>query len=79
MSPQNEALIRDAKALVRESRHVKRAAGWADITAQLAAALERSEEIRESLEAKLQELASDLADRVPGDSNDGETHFVQAS
>lgn len=63
MSPENEALLRDARALVRESMHVKRAAGWADITGQLAAALERSEAIRESLEAKLQELASELVDK----------------
>ena len=63
MSPENEALLRDARALVRESMHVKRAAGWADITAQLASALERSEDIRESLESKLQELASELIDK----------------
>lgn len=63
MSPENEVLLRDARALVRESRHVKRAAGWADITGQLAEALERSEAIRESLEAKLQELASELVDK----------------
>lgn len=60
MTPENEALLRDARALVRESRHVKRAAGWADITNQLAAALEQSETVRESLETKLQELTMEL-------------------
>ena len=53
MTPENTALVKDAVALVRESRHVKRAAGWADITHQLVTALERSEALREELEAKL--------------------------
>lgn len=60
MSPQNEALLRDVRILMRDSVHVKRAAGWKDIVDQLVAALEHSETVRESLEAKLQELASDL-------------------
>lgn len=60
MTPENATLIRDTKALIRESKHVKRAAGWADITEQLSTALERSEEIRESLEVKVQELAVQL-------------------
>lgn len=60
MTPENATLLRDTKALIRESKHVKRAAGWADITEQLSIALERSEEIRESLEVKVQELAVQL-------------------
>lgn len=60
MTSSNDALVRDAKALVRESLHIKRAAGWADITGQLCTALIHSEEIRESLEAKVSELTVQL-------------------
>lgn len=65
MTPENEALLRDVRVLMRDSMHVKRAAGWTDIVGQLVKALERSEAVRESLEAKLQELASDLFDEEP--------------
>lgn len=61
VTPENDALIRDAKALVRESLHVKRAAGWADVALQLCTALERSETVRDSLEVKVQELTAQLA------------------
>lgn len=60
MTSDNDALIRDAKALIRESLHIKRAAGWADIANQLCTALARSEEVRESLETKVSELTVQL-------------------
>jgi uncharacterized protein YceH (UPF0502 family) len=60
MTPQTEALIRDANALVRESRHVKRAAGWADITGQLSDALAHSEAECEALQARTADLENRL-------------------
>ncbi|MCI0349129.1 MAG: hypothetical protein L0Z53_06850 [Acidobacteriales bacterium] len=53
MTPENEALVADAKALVREARHVKRFAGVTDFVAQLCSALEHSEARREELEQQL--------------------------
>jgi len=60
MTPENSSLVKDATALVRESLHIKRAAGWADITGQLCKALEHSERVRELLEKRVQALESQL-------------------
>lgn len=75
MTSDNDALIRDAKALIRESLHIKRAAGWADIANQLCTALARSEEVRESLETKVSELTVQL-DRALYDAS---AHIRKAS
>ncbi len=70
MTPDNEALLKDARALVRESLHVRRAAGWADLSGQLIKALEHSEQERERLEAELAKLQATrtprIADAIPG-------------
>lgn len=70
MTAENTALIKDAVALVRESRHIKRAAGWADITAQLCKALEASELERERLEAEIAKCRNigkpRVVDAIPG-------------
>ena len=53
MTEANATLIHDAKVLIRESLHVKRAAGWGDFLNQFIAALEQSEARREELEQQL--------------------------